>query len=50
MNIREEQPGDAAQIRRVNLAAFETNTEAVRASLVKESSAAGVPMSRRWSC
>ena len=28
MNIREEQPDDAARIRRVNLAAFETNTEA----------------------
>ena len=28
MNIREEQPDDVAQIRRVNLAAFETNTEA----------------------
>jgi len=28
LNIREEQPGDAARIRRVNLAAFETSTEA----------------------
>jgi putative acetyltransferase len=28
MNIREEQPGDEARIRKVNLAAFQTSTEA----------------------
>lgn len=35
MNIREEQPGDETGIRRVNLAAFETSTEADRVDALR---------------